>query len=50
MNAETPTGPFVRPVPQQLNADEIRLEGAGGANSGNEPPELEVIDDPGKPR
>jgi hypothetical protein len=35
-------------VPEQLSAEDIRLQGSG--DSGNEPPELEVIDDPGKPR
>jgi glucuronate isomerase len=48
---DPPAKPFVRPVPDKLNADDVRLEGssaAGSGDSGNEPPELEVIDDPGK--
>jgi len=46
---DPPAKPFVRPIPEQLTADDIRLQGtsAGGADSGNEPPELEVIEDPG---
>src|SRR4029079_12207014 len=45
---DPPAGPFVRPVPEQLSAEDIRLQGSG--DSGHEPPELEVIDDAGKPR
>jgi glucuronate isomerase len=45
---DPPAKPFVRPIPEQLTADDIRLEGssASGGESGNEPPELEVIEDP----
>ncbi|MBW8884560.1 MAG: hypothetical protein JF612_07240 [Planctomycetia bacterium] len=47
---DPPAKPFVRPVPEQLSTDDVRLQGTsgGGGDSGNEPPELEVIEDPGK--
>jgi glucuronate isomerase len=44
---DPPAKPFVRPVPEGITGDEIRVEGVN-PKSGNEPPELEVIDDPGK--
>jgi glucuronate isomerase len=40
---DPPAKVFVRPVPEKLPGEELRVEGAG-----NEPPELEVIDDPGE--
>jgi hypothetical protein len=43
---DPPAKQFVRPVPDNLG-EEIRLAGEK-AKSGNEPPQLEVIDDPGK--
>jgi hypothetical protein len=45
---DPPAKPFVRPVPEQISADDLRLEGASSTDPGNEPPELEVIDDPDK--
>jgi len=47
---DPPARPFVRPVPDQVGGDDLRLEGntASAAHSENEPPELEVIDDPAK--
>jgi hypothetical protein len=44
---DPPAKPFVRPVPEEISGEEIRVEGVN-PKSGNEPPELEVIDDPGK--
>jgi hypothetical protein len=44
---DPPAKQFVRPVPEDLPNDEIQLEG-NNTSSGNEPPQLEVIDDPGK--
>jgi glucuronate isomerase len=39
---DPPVKPFVRPVPEQSSGEDLRLAGA----SGNEPPELEVIENP----
>jgi glucuronate isomerase len=46
---DPPATPFVRPVPEQIGGDDLRLQANSqpGARE-NEPPELEVIDDPGK--
>jgi hypothetical protein len=39
---DPPAKPFVRPVPEPLSGEELRLQ----SGSGNEPPELEVIENP----
>ena len=46
---DPPATPFVRPVPEQIGGEDLRLQAnpQPGARE-NEPPELEVIDDPGK--